>query len=357
MSKYLHALNLIPELGPKRLERIIDYFPDLKHAWQANYSDLQKAKIEPRIISRILKNRETINPDQEWEKILTSNIGVITIKNKNYPQQLKEIYNPPAILYYQGNIDLLNSISIAVVGSRKISEYGIRASNLIVKQLASAGLTIISGLALGVDTMAHKNANHTIAVLGSGINNHVIFPYENRKLAQNLIENNSLVISEYPPNMKAQRAFFPMRNRIISGLSLGTLVIEARERSGALITAFKALEQNREVFIVPGSIFNKNSDGTHYLLKKGATAITSGQEIIDELHLDLSVKEKPEKLSRNLTLTEEKIINILSDNPLHIDKIIQNTRLNPGIVVSLLTQMELDEIITNLGNNKYIKNV
>ena len=358
MKKYLHAFNLIPSLGPASLKKIIDYFPSLAYAWQAPSSAFQKCGLGTKTISNLISWRENIEPQKEWEKLENTDIEIITYQDKVFPKKLKEIFPPPAVLYAKGNINLLNNPSIGVVGSRKMSDYGQAACIHITRPLIKSGLVIVSGLAIGIDATAHKNAlqlnGPTIAVLGSGINKEVLFPAQNRTLADEIIEKGGLIISEYSPTTKAARPYFPARNRIISGLSLATIVIEAQRKSGALITAFKALEQNREVFTVPGSIFSGNSDGTNYLLKKGAIPVLSGQEILDELHLT-SCEEPPP--ARNLTLDEQKIINILSGEPLHIDKIIKKTRLNANIAVSLLTSMELDEIITNLGNNKFIKNI
>ncbi|MBU0732017.1 DNA-processing protein DprA [Patescibacteria group bacterium] len=354
MKKYLHALNLIPELGPSRLGKIIDYFPSLAYAWHAPQSAFIKCGLDRKTVASILALRPDINPDEEWEYLEKNKIQVIS----ELPQKLIETGSSPAILYAKGNPELLKKPSIGVVGSRKMTDYGLAACRQISLPLIKAGLVIVSGLATGIDATAHQAAldadGPTIAVLGSGINENVIFPAGNRPLARNIINKGGLVISEYPPQTKAARPYFPARNRIISGLSLATIVIEAERKSGALITAFKALEQNREVFTVPGSIFSQKSDGTNYLLKKGAMPVLSGQEILDELHLTPSEDAHP---PRNLTLDEQKIINVLSGEPLHIDKIIKQTRLNPNIAVSLLTNMELDEIITNLGNNKFIKNI
>ncbi|MBU0670644.1 MAG: DNA-processing protein DprA [Patescibacteria group bacterium] len=339
MEKYIHAFNLLENLGPVKIKRVIDSYPNAKSAWEAQNSQ--------------------INADEEWKKI-PQDIKVISYNHHLYPEKLKEIYAPPVLLYCRGNMDLLNRLSVAVVGSRKISEYGIQSTKLICRPLARAGVVIVSGLALGVDGLSHETAlelnGPTIAVLGSGINDFVIYPYQNRSLAQKIINNNGLVLSEYPPQEKAAIHYFPARNRIISGLSSATIIIEAQKRSGALITAFKALEQNRDVFAVPGSIFSPNSQGTNYLIKKGAQPLISGQDIIDELQLDLNVDNSSNNSCRNYSLDEQSILKNITEEAIHIDKIIKITRLKPAVVIPILTQLEIEEVIFNLGNNRYVIN-
>jgi len=212
-------------------------------------------------------------------------IQKITIKNKNYPELLKKIYDPPQELYISGELKREEEYPIAIVGTRKISNYGLEITRLFAEALAEAGITIISGLALGVDGLAHQIAlekkARTIAVLGSGLN--IIYPPAHQKLAQEIIKSCGAVISEYSPNTSPTKKTFPARNRIVSGLSLGVLVIEAPLRSGALITARTAIEQGREVFVVPGRINDFNSEGCNYLIKMGAHLVTDPQEIIETL--------------------------------------------------------------------------
>jgi len=214
-------------------------------------------------------------------------IQILTTKDKNYPELLKKIYDPPNKLYISGELRKEEKYPIAVVGTRKISNYGQEATRFFVEALAEAGLTIISGLALGVDGLAHrialeKNAR-TIAVLGSGLN--IIYPSAHQKLAQEIVESGGAVISEYSPNTGPTKKTFPARNRIVSGLSLGVLVIDAPQRSGALITARTAIEQGREVFVVPGRINDFNSEGCNYLIKMGARLVTNPEEIIEALNV------------------------------------------------------------------------
>ncbi len=214
-------------------------------------------------------------------------IQTITIKNENYPKLLKKIYDPPQKLYISGNLKKQEKYPLAIVGTRKISNYGQQATRFFTEVLAEAGVTIISGLALGIDGLAHrialeKNAR-TIAVLGSGLN--IIYPPAHQKLAQEIIKSGGAVISEYSPNTSPTKKTFPARNRIISGLSLGILVIDAPQKSGALITARTAIEQGREVFVVPGRINDFNSKGCNHLIKMGARLVTSPEEIIEALDI------------------------------------------------------------------------
>jgi DNA processing protein len=266
------------------------------------------------------------------------------------------------VLYARGNIAILNDSGIAIVGSRNMTEYGQRVCEDITQQLSSLGLTIISGLAEGIDTVAHQSClnNHgrTIAVLGSGINDNCIFPAHNRKLAENIISSGGVILSEYPPNMKAQRQFFPARNRIISGLSLGTIIIEAREKSGALITAYQALEQNREVFAVPGSIYSSRSSGCHKLIQKGAKLIQNVQDIIEELPTKTIINNVRTchgmSLPHDLSPNEQQILQLFSSEPMHIDKIIKSCRLSKSCLLASLTSLELKGIIQKNNNNHYI---
>ncbi len=210
-------------------------------------------------------------------------IQILTIKDKNYPELLKKIYDPPSKLYVSGELKKEEKYPLAIVGTRRISNYGQQTTRLFAEALAEAGITIISGLALGVDGLAHRIAlekkARTIAVLGSGLN--IIYPSAHQKLAQEILVSGGAVISEYSPNTSPTKKTFPARNRIVSGLSLGVLVIEAPRKSGALITARTAIEQGREVFVVPGRINDLNSEGCNYLIKMGARLVTNPEEIIE----------------------------------------------------------------------------
>jgi len=287
-KKYFHAFNLIGGIGPVGFKKLLSHFKTLKDAWQSSSDELVRAGLKPSIAGEISKKKRHINPDWELEKVIRQNIGLITISDSDYPKLLKEIYAPPALLYLRGKILPQDELSLGIVGPRKISSYGKQITPLIAAEVCRKGLTIVSGLAKGVDTIAHqtalKNSQRTIAVLGSGIDSKSIYPRSNLRLAEEIIQNGA-VISEYPPGAKPLAQNFPQRNRIVSGLCLGVIVIEAGEKSGALITAKNALEQNREVFAVPGSILSSDSIGTNNLIKLGAKLVSQSKDIFEELNL------------------------------------------------------------------------
>ncbi|MEK7580609.1 MAG: DNA-processing protein DprA [Patescibacteria group bacterium] len=278
-------------------------------------------------------------------------ITTINIKDKNYPKLLKEIYDPPEKIYILGNIEAVGDLQFAVVGTRKMSREGKEIASRIVKNLAQNGFTIISGLALGIDGVAHQAAleakGKTVAVLGSGLNN--IYPSAHKKLADQIIASGGAIISEYEPDMPPLKHQFPERNRIISGLSLGTLVIEAPFKSGALITARCALEQNREVFAVPGSILSLNSEGPNYLIKMGAHPVAKAEDILEIFDINPQIKND----EKNFTVDELKIIAIIKNQPAHIDEIIRLSYKSSSEINSLLTIMEMSGKIKNLGNGYY----
>jgi len=281
-------------------------------------------------------------------------IKKITIKDKDYPNLLKKIKNPPQILYYKGEI-LSEENRFAVIGTRKCSIYGKQAVLEIAADLAEEGLVIVSGLAPGIDTFAHKAAverkRRTIAVLGTGLDEKSIYPKENISLARKIVELGGLLISEYPPGTPGSRFTFPQRNRIISGLCLGLLVIEAKEKSGSLITANYAFSQKRKVFALPGSIYSPNSRGTHLLIKKGAKLIDNANDILKELKL-------PEHSTVNKTIKgetkeENLILTILKEKSLHLDKIVEKTKLSAAKTASTLAILEIKGKVRNLGGNIY----
>src|SRR3989344_1206621 len=285
-TAYLLALHSIDGLGPVRLKKILDYFKDPKLAWSADSEEIKRLGIPQNTVNLFLEKRTKLDPLGYMEDIQKSGIKWLTIFDESYPKLLSQIYDPPIVFYYKGDVDW-DSKSIAVVGTRKITGYGKAVTEGFTKDLSSAGLTIVSGLAKGVDSVAHRttidNKGKTIAVLGSGLNK--IYPYENKKLAEEITQGHGAVISEFPPEYPSLPGNFPARNRIISGLSLGVLVAEAAEDSGSLITARFAIEQGREVFAVPGPITSTLSRGPIDLINEGAKAVFSADEILDELGL------------------------------------------------------------------------
>jgi DNA processing protein len=352
---YANALNLIPVLGPVGLTKIFNHFGSWIRAWSADGSDYFRAGLSEKTISAIIADKQKIKPEQSFAELARRQIEIILSEEKSYSVLLKEIIPAPPILYVRGKKEILNSTTIAVVGTRKSTSYGSAACEEICLGLVHSGISLVSGLAFGIDavalTTAVTNGSPAIAVLASDLDNTSISPKSNYNLAQKILEN-GVLISEYPLGMSVQKQNFPIRNRIISGLSLGTLVIEADTESGALITANYALEQNREVFAVPGSIFSPVSRGTNALIKKGAKLVTSAYDILDELNLD-SANIPLEHFEANEI--ESQILGNLSKEPISIDELIKTVKLTPSVVSANLTLLEMKGRIKNLGGAKYVK--
>src|SRR3989338_4426122 len=271
-------------------------------------------------------------------------IKIIKKSSQEYPKILKESVNSPKQLYVRGELPKNHEMNFAVVGTRAASEYGKTLAFKIAKELSELGFNIVSGLALGIDTQAHLGAlaggghangraGKTIAVLGSGIDDTSIFPKENLTLVKKIIDSGGAVISEYEPEAKSEIWYFPERNRIVSGLSRGALVVEAPEKSGALITARLALEQNREVFAIPGSVFSKNSVGANNLIKSGAKMVTSVDDILEELNLTGLKSKREENEKENMSPKEKIIFSIIEKEPVHIDKICEIAKTKDNLVV------------------------
>jgi DNA processing protein len=355
--KYLHALNKIQGVGPQKMKMLLGFFPTAQDAWSANQSDLITSRIGEKLSERIILERNGINPDEEWEILERRNIKMLTMGDANYPELLKEIPNPPYIIYTKGELDLNTAPLISIVGSRKFTAYGQQAAVSFSRDLAKAGMIVVSGMALGIDTFAHQGAldagGKTIAVLGNSLDDESIYPRNNFNLSRE-IANSGILISEYPPITIAGKLTFPARNRIIAGLSRGTLVVEAGESSGALLTARMALDSNREVFAIPGSIFSSQSIGTNNLIKSGAKTVTGVSDILEELNFG------QENILRQATLKipdnpfEESILKVLSADPLHIDNISKLSKLNMATASSTLSMMEIKGWVKNIGGQNYI---
>lgn len=272
---------------------------------------------------------------------------------ENYPKRLLEIKDPPEKLYVEGNVDLLNSDSIAIVGTRKYTQYGKRCTEKFANQLSKKGICIVSGLASGIDTIAHINSmeekGKTIAVLGSGFDN--IFPPENRILYERILENEGCIITEYPPETPVDKAKFPKRNRIISGISMGTLVIEARHRSGTSITARHAIDQHRDVFCIPNSIDEPAGYTPNLLIQNGAKLVTSARDILDyyDYEEDMELTEMP--------LEYEEIYNFIGQLPISTNEIVKRSKKDISKITEILCMLELDGYITNLPGNLYIRKI
>jgi len=287
---------------------------------------------------------------------MSNEIKEISIDNENYPKPLKQIKDAPQVFYYIGILPKPDEKNFAIVGTRLCSHYGKQVALEIAGDLAEAGLTIVSGLAPGIDTFAHQatleRKGRTIAVLGTGLDEKSIYPKDNIKLAKKIVETGGCLISEYPVGTSGTHFTFPQRNRIVSGLSLGVLVIEAKEKSGALITANFAFEQNKKVFAVPGPIHSSNSKGCHFLIKKGAKLVENANDILKELNLrrlNFEFKQGVEEGNKEVSL----ILETLKEEALYIDKIIEKTKLPTAMVASTLAILEIKGKVRNLGGNIY----
>lgn len=350
---YLLALHSINGLGPIRLKKLLNHYHDPKIIWEENPKFFQEIGIPKSVTDLISETKKTLNPEQFAIDIENSQIKVLTYFDPQYPKLLKEIYDPPIILYYQGNLDCLKLYpAIAIVGTRKISGYGRTITEYFTQILSQAGLVIVSGLARGVDTVAHQSTlsvqGKTIAVLGGGLNQ--IYPPENTRLAQNIIASNGLIFSEYPPDYPHLASNFPSRNRIISGLSKGVLVTEAALDSGSLITARLALEHNREVYAIPGQVTSNLSKGPALLIKEGAKLVEDPQEILDDLKISPG---NLSKLALDLNPEEQTLLDCLENESVHIDELCRILQKSSANLSSLLLQMEIKGIIKNLGGGVY----
>lgn len=337
-AKYVNALNQKQENGARTIAKLIQRYGSAKRAWE--------------------KTAKDIDPEKELAKVAKLGVKVLTIEDKGYPKLLKEIPDAPALLYLRGEITPQDQAAVAVVGSRMYSDYGRQAAFDIARGLAQAGVTIVSGLALGIDAFAHEaalNVEHgrTIAVLAHGLDQ--IYPRSNTALAREIIEQNKgAVISEFPIGTPSYPSNFPIRNRIIAGLSAGTVVIEGGEKSGTLLTAQAALEYNRDVFAVPGPIYSQTSAAPNNLIKLGAKLITSAQDVLDELSLD---KLKVVLHNREIiadTPVEALLLPHLGKDPVHIDKLVALSKLEVTTVSSTMVLMEMKGKVKNLGGNIYI---
>jgi DNA processing protein len=352
---FLLALCQSHIIGPSRLKRLWAYFNTWQKTWQASEQELIQAGLSPSESTELWLFKQSFNITEYQETLEKNNIKTITTTEPLYPKLLQHIYAPP-LLYYQGDLSIFNQPSIAVVGSRLSSYYGQQVVEKIVGELAHAGFLIISGLALGIDTLAHnvtlKVKGKTVAVLGSGLKN--IYPRSNYNLAKEISAEGCL-LSEFSPTSPPLKGNFPRRNRLIAGLAQATLVIEASEKSGALITARWALAENREVMAVPGSIFSPYSQGTNNLIKLGAFPVTSAADIFSILEIEQPLPLIESLSSPEGTDNEKEILKFLSYEPLHINQLAKNTKLDIKIINSRLTIMELNGLVKNVGNMHYIR--
>ena len=350
------GLNLIPQIGPVKVRRLLDHFGDLANAWQAGAHELAAAGLDQRALENLLSTRHQIDLDAEMQKIARAGVQVLTWVDSNYPTLLAAIPNPPPVLYVKGEIKPEDDWSIAVVGTRRATRYGLEVTRQLVTDLVRNGITIVSGLARGIDAQAHRSAldanGRTIAVLGSGLD--IIYPSEHASLAQEIIRHGALV-SEYPLGTKPDGPNFPARNRIISGLALGTLIAEGDRNTGAHITIEDALEQGRETFAVPGNIFHQSSRGPNTMIQQGeAKLVTCASEILEELNLTMVAEHQQVRAVAPESETESKLLKLLSADPVHIDDLGRETGLAIAAVSSTLALMELKGMVRQIGGMNYV---
>ncbi|MBC8284292.1 MAG: DNA-protecting protein DprA [Nitrospinae bacterium] len=359
--KYWLALNMVVGVGRTLFHRLVLGLGSPREVFSASRSELLRIQgIGEKVVGEIKCFDVDSDAERELRLAEKEGVRVLTLESSEYPPLLKAIYDPPPILYVQGKALNTISLPLAVVGTRTPSEYGKLIAERLCLKLASAGFSIVSGLARGIDTLAHKAAltagTDTIAVFGCGLGH--TYPPENIKLRQQIIEQGA-VLSEFPIFMRPDRNNFPARNRILSGLSLGTVVVEAAEKSGALITADFALEQGREVFAVPGNITSLKSRGTNSLIKAGAKLVDSPEAILEELlpAFGESLKAEKETVDPKLDNDQEKrIFSLLSLESRHIDNLIENSNLSPAQVSATLLQLELRGLVRQLSGKMYISN-
>lgn len=358
----LIMLNMIPMLGPKRIKRITKKIKTLSEFMNINYEEFSKIPgMSKKVWDSISYYKQKVDCKREIKKASRIGINIITVVDDEYPTILKQIYDPPPVLYVLGNISALKHKSLAIVGTRKATVYGKNIAKVFGEKLASLNFNVVSGMARGIDSFAHMGAikagGLTTAVLGSGID--VIYPPENRNLMKRIIKN-GCVVSSFPLGTKPLAKNFPARNRIISGLSYGTIVIEAAQKSGSLITADFSLEQGREVFAVPGNINNPYSRGSHKLIKQGAKLVENIDDILAEISFydfkeDIQAKNEHDKLEVQLSEDEKNIYKMINYDPIHFEQIIQKTNLQTKHLNSIITRLELKGTISILPGNYIVR--
>ncbi|MCH7787609.1 MAG: DNA-protecting protein DprA [Chloroflexi bacterium] len=355
--KFWIAFNRVPHIGRARFMVLESYFGTMERAWHASGSELKDAGLDSKTAQLAVTGRATIDPDAEFERLAKNGVNAFTWHDESYPFRLKEIYDLPPVLYVRGTLSPEDERSVAVVGTRKASAYGREVAHRLSYDMARSGVTIVSGLARGIDGIAHRAAldagKRTIAVLGSGID--VIYPKEHDKLASEIVQNGAL-ISEHPLGTKPNAQNFPRRNRIMSGMTLGTIVIEAGEHSGALITARHALDEGREVFAVPGNIFSPNSRGVNKLIREsGAKLVSDYKDILEELNLS-SVGQQIEMTALfPQDDNESQVLRYVTYDPVHIDEVIRESGMDIPAVSGALAIMELKGLVKQVGGMNYIR--
>ena len=354
--KYWLGFNIVKGIGPAKVQAMLDFFGELSVAWAAPEDQLERLGIDQRALKTLREARIQLDLDAELAKVEAAGIQLLTWQMAEYPSYLKETPTPPPLIYLSGDMQEVDRFAVAVVGTRRLTSYGRQVTKDLVTGLVHNGVTVVSGLARGIDAVAHQTAvdldGRTIAVLGSGLD--CIYPSENRMLAKQISEGKGALISEYGLGVRPEAKNFPPRNRIISGLSLGVIVVEAGERSGALITTNFALEQDREVFAVPGNVNSPASMGPNKLIQQGAKLVTSVDDVLEELNLHMVAEKTAVQLALPGTNEEVALYTHLSAQPMHIDDLRRETGLSSSEVSSTLTLMELKGMVQQVGGMNYV---
>jgi DNA processing protein len=354
-KQYWIGFNLVKGIGAARLRLLLDYFGDVASAWHASPQALRAAGLSSKLVDTLLQVRTDVSLEQVWERIHAQGIQVLTWEDDGYPRRLKEINQPPPVLYLRGDLIPDDEWAVAVVGTRRITAYGRQVTEEIAGSLARSGVSVISGLARGIDAVAHRatlaSGGRTLAVLGSGVDR--IYPPENRSLAEEVIHQGA-VISDYALGTPPEGVNFPPRNRIIAGLSMAVIVVEAGERSGALITAGFAADQGREVFAVPGNIIAPQSKGANRLIQEGARPLLDPRDVLEVLNLTSVMEHRVARTVLPADETEARLLSELSHEPTHVDDISNRTEMPIEKVSATLALMELKGMVRQVGGMNYV---
>jgi len=352
---YWIGLNLVKGIGAVRTRTLLDVFGDVQTAWQASAEQLRAAGLSQKIVQNLVQLRADVSLEHIWEQIQADDVQVLTWDDDDYPERLREFTNAPPVLYIRGTLLPADAWAVAIVGTRRSTAYGRQITDETARTLAQSGVTIISGLARGIDAVAHQAAldagGRTIAVLGCGVDR--IYPPEHRSLAQKIIANGAL-ISDYPIGTPPEAYNFPPRNRIISGLSMATVVVEAGLRSGALITADFAVEQGRDVFAVPGHVTAPQSKGPNRLIRDGAHPLLDPKDILEVLEMTMITEHQAARSVLPADALEAQLFDILDLEPVHVDEIRARSDFSIEQVTSTLAIMELKGMVRQVGGMRYL---
>lgn len=356
---YWIAFSRVSRIGRVRVSQLEDHFGRLEHAWHASAGELKAAGLDSGTINACIEARSTIDPGRELGLLQQHGVQAITWHDAAYPAGLREVYDRPPVLYVRGALTPADDWAVAVVGTRRVTVYGRQVAEEMARGLAANSVTVVSGLARGVDAVAHRAAleagGRTIGVLACGLD--MVYPPEHKRLAEQIIERGAIV-SDYAIGTQPRAEFFPRRNRILSGLSLGVLVVEGDTKSGALITARQALEQNREVFAVPGSIYSPNSRGTNKLIQDGEAKPTLNvEDVLAELNLSMAAHQIEMTELVPADATEVALMKLLGAEPAHIDEIRRESGLPIATVTSALAMLELKGMVRQVGRMNYVRTV